>query len=106
MLAAAVIAITGAATSFTPAQAVTRAAPAVLDQAGPSAGIVQVHRRHRARGAHYHGYKHYRPHRRHHARRHRHYRPYAYYPKAYYPHYYRRPGVTFSFSFGGGHHGW
>lgn len=99
ILAAAVIAITGVA-SNAPAQAAMRAAPAVLDQAGQNADIVQVHRR-RYRGARYYRYDDYRPRR--YVRRHRHYEPYAYYPR-----YYGRPGVNFSFSFGGGnrYHGW
>lgn len=95
ILAAAAIAIAGSA-SFLPAQAATRAAPAVATQAASDSAIVQVHgRRYReARRGHY------RPYRRL-ARRHYH-QPYAYYPR---PYYYGRPGVTVQFSFGGPSYG-
>ena len=104
ILAAAVIAITGVA-STGPAQAATRAAPAVLDQTGQNADIIQVHRK-RYRGARYYfrddddddeG-------RRRFVRRH-HYQPYAYYPYAYYPYrHFGGPGLSIQFGFGGGDH--
>jgi hypothetical protein len=88
--------------NFAPAHAAPAAiSPAVADRAEPGASIQQVHRR---RGhAHYcwhypwkHScYKYARYKKRHY------HKPYY----SYHPHYYRRPGVTFSFSFGGGHHG-
>lgn len=102
ILAAAVIGITGALAGIAPAQAgAIRAAPAVLDQSGPSAGIVQVHKRHRA---HRHARKH---HHHHYAYKRPYYPRYVkryYHPYAYYPRYYSRPGVSIQFSFGGGHH--
>src|SRR5687768_17471142 len=95
-LIAAAVGITGAAATFSPAQAaLTRSVPAIA-AANTSDGIVQVHRRR------YH--HHHRP-----VIVRRYYQPYvypypyAYYRPYYYPHYYRRPAISFQFSFGGGH---
>ncbi len=100
ILAAAVIGITGALAGAAPAQAgAIRAAPAVLDQTGPSAGIVQVHKRNRYHRHVQRYHRHYRPHRR--VVRRYYHQPYAYYPAPYY--YRQRPGISLQFSFGGGH---
>jgi hypothetical protein len=100
LAAAAAIAIAGSVASFAPAQATVRAAPALVVQ-DSAASVQLVHdRRYRQDRHHY---------RRHHVRRHyRHHRRHYYQPHVYYgyPRYYSRPGVSFSFSFGGGHHGY
>jgi hypothetical protein len=97
-LAAAAIAIAAAVASFTPAQATVRAAPAGVVQES-AASVQLVHdRRYRQDRRHYRRYGH-RRHHRHYGHR-RYYQPYAYYG---YPRYYSRPGVSFQFSFGGGH---
>lgn len=99
ILAAAVIAITGVA-SNAPAQAAMRAAPAVLDQAGQNADIVQVHRkRYRSNYRRYSQYRHH--HRPQYVRRYYDY-PYAYYPYRRY----REPGFSIQFNLGGGRHGY
>lgn len=100
LAAAAAIAISGAVASFTPAQATVRAAPA-LATADSAASVQLVHdRRYRQDRRAYRRYV---------RRNNRYYgdRRY-YYPRAYqaYPRYYRRPGVTLQFSFGGGHRGY
>ena len=96
ILAAAVIGITGALAGIGPAQAgAIRAAPAVLDQSGPSAGIIQVHKRKRhhrhRRGRVVYVVPQYVPvypvHR---------YRSHRYYG-------YGSPGISLNFSIGGGH---
>ena len=99
ILAAAVMAVAGAAVSFTPAQAITaRAAPALSTQATVDTGIVKVHeRRWRGRGWN-RPYGYYRPDRRYY-RYPKYYRHYGYYkPRRYY--YRSRPSFSFGFSFG------